>query len=226
MDNIETGDGKKIPKEILERYVEAVKRGDSDDKIMKDLGYNEKQYARMAPYFLAYFRDYVRQTWYREGMKESVYPLTWDIEDKFIELARSGLPTDKIARILNVPLPIVMDVWFKDEVFKARVDLAVETANHEVITALYRRAIGFEHDSVTESETETSQSGTSKEGVEVNYSTTSRTTNKSRKIVYPSVPAIELWLKNRAGWVTGNSDIQQGNNNKGRILEWLDEISS
>jgi hypothetical protein len=90
-----------------------------------------------------------------------------------------------------------------------------------VENALYKRAIGFEHDS--ESETICENEVLDKEGNPVN--TKSTTKNKSRKIVYPDVNAAKyyLWNRNPDRWSREGDSGNATRNEKGKILEFINK---
>jgi hypothetical protein len=213
---------KKPCQQDLDLYVRCVLEGKMEDEIVEALRYDIPNYRKCQPFFLSYFREAVKDKYLKE--KESaaeLFPITTPLKEKFIDCLRSGLTIARAAQIIGVPLPIITDVWYSDEEFKILATYAVETAVIEAEKALYRRAVGFEHDSETSTTTKTE--GYDKEGGPVNTSTT--TVNRSRKIVYPDVAAVKyfLWNRNPDRWKKEGDSGDMARSEKGKILEFIDK---
>jgi hypothetical protein len=212
---------------ILEAYYEAWKTGLNSKEIYKTL-FNEFKipeliYHKAAPHFFQYCREQMKI----EGIKgEFMIEKTEALEEEFLDYVRHGVPYDKAAKIMNIPMPTLLDVWFQDPVFKAEVDYALEKSNVAVVKALHKRAVGY--DKTLTTYTKTITSGGKSKGLdnangggemEVNSETT-RTEH-----IQPNVEAAKFWLVNKSHeqWSPDGGLNKEGN--KGKILESIDEMT-
>ncbi len=213
---------KSPPIKDLDLYCELLLQGKNDDEICEALYYDLPTYNKLQPFFLFYFREFTKNRYInkKQNLKE-MFPLTDNFKDKFLDCLQAGQTIAKAAQMIGIPLPVVVDVWYKDEEFKTLAAYTSEMAVINVENALYKRAIGFEHDS--ESETICENEVLDKEGNPVN--TKSTTKNKSRKIVYPDVNAAKyyLWNRNPDRWSREGDSGNATRNEKGKILEFINK---
>jgi len=206
----------------LDLYCELLLQGKDDDEICEALFYTLPKYKKLQPFFLIHFREYAKKK-YLEGTDEirtSFIPAE-SLKEKYIDHLRSGTSMAKASQMIGVPIPIILDVWYKDDDFKTLATYAVEIAAMEVEQALYKRAMGFEHDSGSETICESEV--LDKEGNPVNTKSTTRT--KCRKIVYPDVNAAKyyLWNRNPDRWSRDGDSGNATRNDKGKILEFIEK---
>lgn len=204
--------------EHLDHYYELFKQGYTDEEIFKSFkekyGMSKSLFKKWYYIFFHYTKNAVKVE-AQDGIVP--IPLTAALEDKFVDLVSQGVPWDKVARLMNIPLATITEFWFQYPLFKARVDYAVEMANIEVIKALHKRATGYS----TILKTKTT-SRTQKENGEI---LTNITETEREEQVVPSVEAEKFWLINRMPekWSTDGSSQKEGN--KGKILEALEKMS-
>jgi hypothetical protein len=217
--------------EIYEKYYQLWKEGLLDSEIFEQLGLSKNKYKELQPYFF----NYVREKMKLENIK-GVFKLkkTAKLEEKFLNLIQSGLPYDKAAKIMNIPLATLMNEWFMDPYFKAQVDYAVEITNSKVIAALYKRAVG-ETRICRSRTTSRTRPKVKKAGDSENFEDytpldddgmlTMVTDTEREEYLPPSVEAQKFWLVNQdpERWsLTG--DIKKVGN-KGKILEAIDHMT-
>ncbi len=128
-----------MEKETLEQYYQLWKSGALESDIVSDLGLSAVAFKRNQPLFFNYVRDRMRQE-----LNDNTFVLekTPEREEEFLSLVRAGLDWPRACRILNIPMNTLVDFWFNDDSFKAKVDYCVEMATAKVIAGLYRRASG------------------------------------------------------------------------------------
>jgi hypothetical protein len=211
----------KPPPYVLQLYYENWKRGKTDSAILVSINeelqldgsppISRADYRKTTPFFF----NYTRQRVYQETLAGTfVLEKTEEIEDKFVEYVTAGVPYDKAARLMNIPMNTLMDIWFKDPIFKARVDYAVEFANTAVTMALFKRATGYKV--LLRSHTK----GKNAEGNGVLETETVR-----EEHIMPSVEAAKFWLVNKSGgkWSLNGESSKIGN--KAKILEAIEDMT-
>jgi hypothetical protein len=219
MPTIKTKPPKSVTSEVINRYVALVKEGRGPKEIQEALGMNGSEYKQAIPFLRQGFEDATRADSTSAAGGQSFY-LSFDgLKDKFLKYIQSGLSVEKALRITQVPEP-VFSFWRKDKNFLIRQEYAKEIAIERVERALYRRAVGFEHDASFSVETETE--GTGEHGAP--FGSKIKTTTKKRKVVYPDVRAIETYLYNRAPDRWQPHGLPGEGGSKGRIVEFLDEL--
>ena len=127
---------------------------------------------------------------------------------------------------MDIPLITVTDFWFKDLHFKAKVDQAVKLINANVKRAIYRRATGYEYDGgyTTESSgTRTVTEGKGEDKVEREVPFHNITTIRKINVVEPDVNAAKFWLFNRCPDDFSIDGQRTNINNKGKILQWIED---
>ena len=211
----------KLPDEYLLRaYYELWSTGHTVSGIIEQLGIDEAQYKKWEPYFFWACRNENRHR-----VVEGITPLqlTEGLRSNFLDFIRTGIPVDKAARAMNVPLTTVLEVWFQDPVFKAEVDFAVDMANVEITQSLFKRAKGFK--AYRKSTTKTTAKGrVSETGTPLpDYESTA--TTESEEDIAGNVEAQKFWLINKSpeGWNLDGSAMKS--NNKGAILSAIDKMT-
>jgi len=123
----------------FEQYYQLWKSGVTESEILSELDISRVQFRKSQALFFNYVRDRMRQE-----LCDNTFVLekTPEREEEFLSLVSAGLDWPRACRILNIPLNTLVDFWFKDDSFKARVDYCVEMATAKVIAGLYRRASG------------------------------------------------------------------------------------
>jgi len=211
----------RLPDEAtLRAYYELWCQGHTVSGIMEQLGIEEKQYKSWEPYFFWACRKGNMQ---KISAGATPIQLTQGLRENFLDLIRSGIPVDKAARAMNVPLTTVLEIWFHDPIFKTEVDFAVEMANVEITQALFKKAKGFT--SHRKSTTKTKTTGrVSDTGTPLpDYESTS--TTESEEEISGNVEAQKFWLINKSpeGWNLDGSALKS--NNKGAILSAIDKMT-
>jgi hypothetical protein len=153
----------------------------------------------------------------------SLLNLTEVLRETFLDLIRNGIPVDKAARSMNVPLITVLEIWFQDPIFKAEVDFAVEMANVEITKALYKKAKGYR--SYKKSTTKTKTTGRISENGSILPDSETISTTESEEDVSGNVEAQKFWLINKSpeSWNLDGSAMKS--NNKGAILSAIDKMT-
>jgi hypothetical protein len=213
---------KSPPIKDLDLYSNLLLQGKKDEEICEALYYDLPTYNRLQPFFLFHFREFAKNRYLDQNKNlDERFPLTDTLKDKFLDCLQAGQTIAKAAQMIGIPLPVVVDVWYKNEEFKTLATYASEMAVIKVEKALYKRATGFEHeagsDTVVESE------GLDKEGNSICTKTTTK--NRSQKIVYPDVSAAKyyLWNRNPDRWSREGDSNDASRNDKGKILEFIDK---
>lgn len=202
----------------LKIYYKLWKAGKDNLEIREAVKMSESVFDKNLPYFLHYARRAFKED-YRNGLaagKPPLLELTEERRKQFLQLSSSGLSYVQVAKIMNIPLPTIMDVWFVDDpVFKAQVDTINDLMNARVQQALYKKAIGYR----TTVKTVTKMKGVGEKGQPVNTTTVS----KQEKIVDGDVNAQKLWLINRLPeqWSADGQVNKDGN--KGTIMKMLED---
>jgi len=209
-----------VPVEILKKYYHLWLRGATPAQIMKNLNISSSRFNNLTPFFLTYCRHQVKfET--RQNLTEKGEPvlieLTEGRKNEFIELISTGLPYNKVAIIMNVPLITVTDYWFKDLHFKNMVDIATETCNAKIVQALYKRGIGYDIEWEEVSTTE----GTGEGG---QYSTKTKSTKKKHLPGDVNAQKFYLYNRDKDNWsLDGDKATQSG---KGKILAYLESLEN
>lgn len=227
--------GPKIEEKILRDYYELWLSGADTETIKKSLALSKTKFESLTPHFLQYCRHKVKFDT-RAQLNDSDVPdlvkLTPERESKFLELLNAGLDYSKASLLMGIPLVTVFEYWFKNEQFKKKCEIAIELCHAQVVTALYRRAIGYEYPggNVTKFRgTRVLKRKTIEGGIitEEEYTEPYENTTIMQKIevVEPDVTAAKFILYNRdpENWTMNGERV--GSSNKGRILEWLGDQS-
>ena len=216
-------DHKPPPSAMLPLYFKAWSKGLNNEEIHEeiaevyDIDYN--QFIKWTPFFFIYCKEQHNQGLFMEDVLEK----TPEIEDTFIGYISRGMPMDKAAKIMNIPMPTLMHIWFEDKSFKTRVDYAVEMATFEVVDALRTRAIGYELEDVVVTETKV-ENAVSKDGsIRPPMTTTSKTSRVNH--VPASVEAAKFYLINRSNGDFSSDGARNNEGDKGKILEALDKLT-
>lgn len=199
--------GKSIPADVYEEYCEMVLDGWNDADIQEALNIAPYTFKKILPFLLAYFRNYMRDKTKPGSGKNlgSIIPLTAALREGLLDHVSAGLALHEAAAALGVPLPLIMDGWMKeDSALKRQVEHALVMRNTDVVRALYRRAVGYQH--LSETTTVSGTEGYDREGNPVNTKTT--TTVRSTKVLYGDVAAQRFWLINRLPeqWTTDGDE--------------------
>ena len=193
-------------------YYDLWKSGAGSDSIRISLGLDIRSFRQHQADFLYYCRNRSTKEFREASVSNQPFtlPLTQERRQEFIDHTSGGLSIPETAEIMGVPLPTVLDVWFKsDPLMKFEVEQNRLLLNSQVIRALFTRAVGTRH--ITSSRTRTKGKG--EKGM---VDTTSVT--QTEKVVEPSDAAIQLWLTNRMPdqWSKDGKTVLGGN--KGDIL--------
>lgn len=208
-------------KELLHEYYLLWKQGYSDSDIRDILGVSANVHKENQPHYFNYCKI---------KMKEELAAGTFSIvlsesrEEEFLDYVRAGVPYDKAARMMNIPIPTLLEVWFKDEDFKAKVDFALEQATTKVVKALYKRAIGYT--ARTKCVTTTVTKGrVDKEGAMLADLTVESTTEREEHMP-GAIDAQKFWLINKSSesWSMDGGTMKA--NNKGQILQALEDMTT
>jgi hypothetical protein len=204
-------------------YYELFKQGLSEQGIKEKFlekfpNVSDNKYASLMPLFFNFTRLSLRESQAQNGVVK--IPLTQALEKNFIYLVRNGLPFDKAAKLLNIPLVTVTEFWFREyPLFKMKVDYAIELTNAEIVQALHKRAKGFSK--ILRSKSVTTGRGTGGMGEEV----VNTTTTEREEYIAPDVAAAKFWLVNKSpeDWRPDGKGTKEGN--RGKILETIDEMT-
>lgn len=208
----------RTPAALLYRYYNLWLKGKSAKYIQKSLKLSGVKFKNLTPEFLAYCRNKIkfetRANLTFEGSPINV-ELTEEREKKFLNHVGNGLSPDKAALIMNIPFVTVTEFWYKDAIFKAKVDIAVELCNAAMVKALYKRGVGYTIDAsvITESE------GTNSKGELYK----NKTRIKKDHHFAGDVSAQKFYLYNRdpENWTIDGE--RAGKNNKAKIIEYIDK---
>ena len=203
-----------------EKYYYMWRDGMNNEEIAKSLSRSPAQMKDGMPYFLHYTKQKYKED-FRNGMANGRPPhleLTEERRAQFLKLSSSGLDYVKISKIMNIPLPTIMQVWFiEDPVFKDQVDTIKELMDARVIQALYKKAIGYR----TTTRTVTKMKGIGEKGSPIE----STTVVKAEKIVDGDFNAQKFWAINRLpeSWSADGTVNKDGN--KGQIMKMIDDAA-
>jgi len=209
---------------ILELYYEGWKMGLKSKDIFLFIVDSEvlslDRFNKSQPYFFNYVRDRMQ----KENISgEFMIEKTPELEEQFLDYVRHGVPYDKAAKIMNIPMATLVDIWFQDSNFKIEVDYALEKANVEVVKALHKKAVGY--DKTLTTRTKSTTNGATQKGLD-NGATGGEITTTSESIreehIQPSVEAAKFWLINKSHdqWSVDGGINKEGN--KGKILDAID----
>lgn len=200
-----------------EKYYYLWRDGRNNDEIAEALSFSAGRMTSNMPYFLHYAKNKYKED-FRNGMVNGNPPhleLTEERRTQFLKLSSSGLDYIKVSKIMNIPLPTIMEVWFvKDPAFKDEVDSIREVMDARVIQALYKKAIGYR----TTTRTVTKMKGIGEKGSPIE----STTVVKAEKIVDGDFNAQKFWAINRMpdAWSADGTVNKDGN--KGQIMKMID----
>lgn len=219
---------KKQDERILALYFLYWQQGYTDRDIFYSIkedipSFSEKRYKEMTPYFFNYVRQQIK---IKCDSGDYMIPKTPELEKEFIGLINAGLPYDKAARILNIPLITITDFWFKDPMFKARVNYAVEIANAKVVMALHKRATGWKTTLRTTATTRAkARKGTPTELIDNEGMAEYETVTEREELILPSVEAAKFWLINQDpdSWSLTGKGTKEGN--KSEILDAIKQMT-
>lgn len=219
----------KVPTEILEKYYDFWLSGVTSSQIQKKLKLSTRKFNQYTPHFLTYCRHQVKfdtRLQMTKGDPPDLIRLTPEREMQFLQLISTGVSYDKAALIMGVPLVTVLDYWFKDKVFKAKVGCAIEVVNARAVQAFYKRVVGYKYDGGYRSITQgtkvvTTGSGDNKVVTRVPYE--SETVIEKMNVIEPDVNAGKFWLFNRMPDEFTIDGQRTSKNNRGRILQWIEE---
>ncbi len=194
--------------------------GKLNDEIRQLIGFSSNKYDQSLPYFIHWCRLKVKEDTVNALMTNTPpmhIVLSEGRRKEFLALVSSGISYPQAAKIMNIPLPTIMDVWFaNDPVFKDQVDTIGDLMNAKVQQALYKKANGrtYTKRSVTRT------TGTGEKGQPID--TTSVT--KTEVMVEGDFNAQKMWLINRDGdrWSADGVTSKEGY--KGKILKALENM--
>lgn len=201
-----------------ETYYKMWREGKSNTDIRAVLTISEEKFENSLPYLLHYTRQKYKED-YREGLTSGKPPemiLTEERRRQFLQMTAAGLGYPQISKIMNIPLPTIMDVWFvEDPVFKDQVDTVTDLMNARVIQAMYKKAIGYR----TTVKTVTKMKGIGEKGTPVETTSVS----KQEKIVDGDFNAQKFWVVNKLPkeWSIDGTVNKEGN--KGTIMKLLEQ---
>jgi len=211
----------RISETILESYYEYWLKGIKPLAIMEKLKLTKRKFNELTPDFLTYCRHRLKFDT-RESLTTKGEPvlieLTDDRKKDFLEWILSGLPYDKAALMMNIPLITVTDFWFKDVNFKTMVDIASETSVANMTKALFKRGIGYNLPCREVSTTK----GVTAEGVTFD----SETTTKKIKHYPGDVAAQKFFLYNRAPDKWSIDGAKSSGSSKGKIIAYIDSLAN
>jgi DNA-binding CsgD family transcriptional regulator len=221
----------RVPNEILQKYYELWLSGCSVQDIRESLNITVSKFNQYTPDFLNYCRHQVKfdiRARLTNGELPNLVTLTTEREEQFIQLLSTGLSYDKVALLMNIPLVTVLDYWFKNPEFKAKVRIATELTNARVTQALFKRAIGYQYDGGYKTRTKgvkvveyKNKDTGEKLYKEIPYH--SETIIEKINVVEPDVNAAKFWLFNRNPEQFSIDGQRTDINNKGKILAWIEE---
>ena len=204
-----------------ETYYKMWREGRSNTDIMTALSFSQNRMNDHLPYFLHFSRHKYKED-YREGLAKGHPPemtLTEERKKQFLQMTAAGLGYPQISKIMNVPLPTLMDVWFvQDPVFKDQVDTVTDLMNARVVQALYKKAIGYRGTS----KTVTKMKGIGEKGLPVHTTTVT----KQERIVDGDFQAQKFWLINKIPKDFSADGFVNNEGNKGTILKALEDMSA
>lgn len=223
----------KVPTEVLEEYYELWLTGATASKIQKKLNLSQRKFNQYTPDFLTYCRHQVKfdtRLQMVKGDPPNLVELTLEREMQFLQLISTGIAYDKAALIMNVPLVTVLDYWFKNKIFKAKVGYAIEIVNARAVQSFYKRVCGYEYDGGYRTRTngvklieQTIGRGDNKRKVTKEVPYHSETVVEKMNVIEPDVNAGKFWLFNRMPDEFTVDGQRTNRTNKGKILQWIEE---
>jgi hypothetical protein len=178
---------------------------------------SEERFEGAMPYLLHYTRQKYKED-FREGMtngKPPIMVLTEERRREFLQMTAAGLGYPQISKIMNIPLPTIMDIWFvEDPVFKDQVDTVNDLMNARVVQAMYKKAIGYR----TNVKTVTKMKGIGEKGSPIETTTVS----KQEKIVDGDFNAQKFWVVNKLPKEWSIDGMVNKEGNKGTIMKLLE----
>ncbi len=211
--------GVKVPKkEVLESYYKEWLQGKSDVQIAEAIGVGEYEIQKYSSCFMNYCRYKVqfetRDTLAKYG-KALQIPLTDERRKELIDLIKHGVSIAKASRILNIPIITIYDYWYIiDPMLRIEVETAVDAVDAKITKALAKRAMGYKVKN---------RSTTTTEGQGADGPINMIVTSVVERDVPADVNAAKFWLINRTPekfTLDGNVNRSE---NKGRIIEFLDQ---
>lgn len=205
----------KIKQEDLDSYYYMWQAGHSASEIRETLGLSQNVFEANMPYFLYHCRQKTKETC-RNGALCHI-ELSTERRKEFLELVASGVDYPKAAKIMNIPLPTIMDIWFvEDPIFKDQVDTILDLMNAKVMRALYKKAVGYR----TVVKSVSRQKGIGEKGNPIEMTTVTKT----EKIVDGDFNAQKLWLINRLPDQWSVDGVVNREGNKGAIMKLLGSV--
>jgi hypothetical protein len=197
----------KPPTSFLEAYYALWLKGLENDQLLSELQrledgkrYTQAYVKRHLPTIHAFCRQHLQndtRVSLTNDKRPTMVELTTTRRERLLEYAGLGYPIDKVARLLNVPLVTITELWYKlDGALRDEVEVMRDEYDARVLRAIHRRAIGYEldDDRVAEDVNE----NLDKEGRLV----ITKSTRRSHQICHVpgSTTAQKLWAANRFGW--------------------------
>lgn len=219
----------RISSVILQMYYDLWLSGATPSIIRKKLKLSVAKFKEYAPDFLTYCRHQIKydtRIQLTKDVEPDLVKLTPARVEEFLFHIGTSLSIPDTALIMGIPLITITDFWFKDSCFKAKVDHAVLLVNANVKRALYRRATGYEYDGghITETRgTRTVTEGVGKDKIEKEIPFHNVTEIRKINVVEPDVNASKFWLYNRVPDEFSVDGQRTNINNKGKILQWIEE---
>jgi len=182
----------------------------------------------LTPYFLLYCRDRVknetRHSLANDGNAIEI-ALTPQRREELLDHLGSGLDMAAASLLMNVPLPTITDIWFKeDPTLQMHCKYAGDINNAEVVKALFKRARGYSF--YEQSETNSSGDNLPKKDKEGNVGGCYTSKTVTLKHIEGNVTAQKFWLVNKVPdeWTIDGTNPRK--NNKGKILEALEAMTA
>ena len=215
--------GSKITDELCARYYDGWRRGYDADRIYVHVAarytLSRSTFDSYMPFFFNYTRDRMKTE-----LRGEVFAMekTPELEDEFVDLVAHGVAYDKAAKIMNIPLPTLMDDWFvNDPIFKNKVDYAREMATIKVVKALHKKATGY---NVKTTSKTTTRTGTGDPQSQITNGSVVESVTEREEHISASVEAQKFWLINNSEeWSLEGKQSDQGN--KSQILDKIEEMT-
>lgn len=222
-----------VPEEVLRKYYELWLSGATATRIMKALKLSKVKFNRYTPDFLSYCRHQVKfdtRARMAKGDPPDLIELTQEREDAFLLNVAGGLSYPEAALYMDIPLVTVTDYWFKDTNFKAKVEIATKLINANLTRMAFKRAFGYEYDGGHKTRTSGTKiverfEGTGKDRVKVTEEIPyhSETVMEKMNVIEPDVAMLKFLMYNRMGDQYAIDGKRTGRDNKGKILQWIEE---
>lgn len=138
----------------------------------------------------------------------------WLEHEKLVLLegwARDGLTLDQIAHNIGITIATLHDWKNKYSEISDAIKKGKEVSDFEVESALYRRAIGYEYEEITQ-EIRTDADGNKE-----------KHTKKTKKFMPPDVTAQIFWLKNRKPQKWRDKQVIEANA-EGQLAQLIDGL--